>query len=458
MNAAVALNRFGLGARPDESAPTDPKRWLLNQIEGPVPKLASSVALPTTATIVRDFLNRRQEMRSAKDNSKAAARKEMRQDLRDIYLQSVDARAINALVTPAPFVERLVHFWANHFAVSADKVAVIPLAGAFEAEAIRPHVLGRFEDLLLAVERHAAMQVYLDQARSIGPNSTFAKRVESRRPERKPGLNENLAREIMELHTIGVRGGYTQGDVTEFARALTGWSVGGMGRNARGSDVAPGGFVFRPALHEPGARTIMGKTYRQKDDAQALAILHDLSTAKATADHIALKLARHFVADEPPPGLVQKLSSAFSRSGGDLRSVYRTLIVAPESWVPQPMKFKTPWEWLISALRGLGLRELGRMKVAPVMNQLGQPVWGPGSPAGFDDVAARWAAPDALMRRVEFADRLAARIGDRIDARRLAGQILPAAVSEKTQRAIARAENSPSGLALLLVSPEFQRR
>jgi uncharacterized protein (DUF1800 family) len=458
VTTAIALNRFGLGARPDETAPADPKHWLLGQTEGPVPKLASSAALPTTATIVRDFLNRRQEMRSAKDDAKAAARKEMRQDLRDIYLQSVDARAVNALVTPAPFVERLVHFWANHFAVSADKVAVIPLAGAFEAEAIRPHVLGRFKDLLLAVERHVAMQVYLDQARSIGPNSPFAKRVESRRPDKKPGLNENLAREIMELHTVGVRGGYTQADVTEFARALTGWSVGGMGRNARGSDVPPGGFVFRPALHEPGTRTIMSKTYRQKDEAQALAVLHDLATARATADHIALKLARHFVADEPPPALVQKLSTAFSRSGGDLPTVYRALIEAPESWTTQAVKFKTPWEWFVSALRGVGLRELGRMKVAPVMNQLGQPVWRPGSPAGFDDVAARWAAPDALMRRVEFADRLAARIGDRIDARRLSGQILPGAVSEKTERAIARAENSPNGLALLLVSPEFQRR
>lgn len=231
-----------------------------------------------------------------------------------------------------------------------------------------------------------------------------------------------------------------------------------MGRAARGSNVTPGGFVFRPALHEPGTRMIMGKTYRQKDEGQALAVLHDLAKAKATADHIATKLARHFVADEPPPALVQRLSEAFSRNGGDLPAVYRALIEAPESWTPRPVKFKTPWEWLISALRGVGLRDLGRMKVAPVMNQLGQPVWRPGSPAGFDDIAARWAAPDALMRRVEFADRLAARIGDRIDARQLAGKLLPGAVSEKTRRAVARAENSPSALALLLVSPEFQRR
>jgi uncharacterized protein (DUF1800 family) len=456
--AAVAFNRFGLGARPDETAPADPKRWLLGQLEGPAPKLAASTTLPTTATIVRDFLGRRQQMRSARDEAKAAARKEMRQESRDIYLQAVNARTASTLVTRAPFVERLVHFWANHFAVSADKVAVIPLAGAFEAEAIRPHVLGRFEDLLLAVERHVAMQVYLDQAQSIGPNSPFAARVASRRPDKKPGLNENLAREIMELHTLGVRTGYTQADVTEFARALTGWSVGGMGRAARGSNVTPGGFVFRPALHEPGTRMIMGKTYRQKDEGQALAVLHDLAKAKATADHIATKLARHFVADEPPPALVQRLSEAFSRNGGDLPAVYRALIEAPESWTPRPVKFKTPWEWLISALRGVGLRDLGRMKVAPVMNQLGQPVWRPGSPAGFDDIAARWAAPDALMRRVEFADRLAARIGDRIDARQLAGKLLPGAVSEKTRRAVARAENSPSALALLLVSPEFQRR
>jgi uncharacterized protein (DUF1800 family) len=458
VTAAIALNRFGLGARPDEAAPADPKRWLLRQIEGFAPRSSTTTVLPATAEIVRDFLGRRQEMRSARDDAKAAARKQMRKESRDLYLRAVNARAASALVTPQPFVERLVHFWANHFAVSADKVAVVPLAGAFEAEAVRPHVLGRFEDLLLAAERHVAMQVYLDQAQSIGPNSPFAARVASRRPDKKPGLNENLAREIMELHTLGVRTGYTQADVTEFARALTGWSVGGMGRAARGSNVTPGGFVFRPALHEPGTRMIMGKTYRQKDEGQALAVLHDLAKAKATADHIATKLARHFVADEPPPALVQRLSEAFSRNGGDLPAVYRALIEAPESWTPRPVKFKTPWEWLISALRGVGLRDLGRMKVAPVMNQLGQPVWRPGSPAGFDDIAARWAAPDALMRRVEFADRLAARIGDRIDARQLAGKLLPGAVSEKTRRAVARAENSPSALALLLVSPEFQRR
>ncbi|MBW8754388.1 MAG: DUF1800 domain-containing protein, partial [Sphingomonadales bacterium] len=362
------------------------------------------------------------------------------------------------LASDAPFVERMVHFWANHFAISADKLVVIPFAGAFEAEAIRPHVLGRFEDLLLAVERHVAMQLYLDQAQSIGPNSMLAGIAAQRNPQRKAGLNENLAREIMELHTLGVRTGYSQADVTEFARALTGWSTGGLGRAAQRFGGEPGTFVFRPAMHEPGTRVVMGKRYDQPGEAQGRAILHDLAAAPATADQIATKLARHFVSDTPPPALIERLSAAFRDSGGDLPTLYRALIEAPEAWAPEPAKFKTPWEWLVSSLRGIGMREIGDMQVAPVMQQLGQPVWRPGSPAGFDDIAASWAAPDALVRRVEVAQRVALRVGDRLDARAIAPRLLPGVLSGETGQAIARAESPPTGLALLLVSPEFQRR
>jgi uncharacterized protein (DUF1800 family) len=457
MTAAIAFNRFGLGARPDEPAAADPRKWLLGQFARYQAKPVPWAALPTASAIAADYLVDRRKMRSAADADKAVERKLLGQESRETYRMAVNARAASALASDTPFVERLVHFWSNHFAISADKLLVLPFAGAFEAEAIRPHVLGRFEDLLLAVERHAAMQLYLDQAQSIGPNSALAGLAAQRNPQRKAGLNENLAREIMELHTLGVRTGYTQADVTEFARALTGWSTGGLGRGQRfGGE--PGSFVFRPGMHEPGTRTVMGKTYAQPGEGQAGAILHDLAIAPATADHIATKLARHFVSDSPPPGLVRRLSAAFNASGGDLPTIYRALIEAPDAWAPQPAKFKTPWEWLISATRGIGMRELGDMQVAPVMQQLGQPVWRPGSPAGFDDIAASWAAPDALIRRVEVAQRIAMRVGDRLDPRQLAPRLLHDALSGDTGQAIARAESFPTGLALLLVSPEFQRR
>jgi uncharacterized protein (DUF1800 family) len=359
-----------------------------------------------------------------------------------------------------------VHFWANHFAISIDKLPVLALGGAFELEAIRPHVLGRFEDMMLAAERHPAMLLYLDQANSIGPGSVAARRVAQRPDARQRGLNENLAREVMELHTLGVRSGYTQADVTEFARALTGWGVAGRGgpRAAamRVTDQAPAqaqtGFEYHPALHEPGARVVLGRTYEDSGERQAGAILHDLATAPATARHIAFKLARHLVADDPPPALVQRLAAAFERSGGDLPAVYRVLVESPEAWASAPAKFKTPWEWAVSSLRALGRREMPAMQVAALMNQLGQPTWRPGSPAGYDDVAATWAAPDALLRRVEVAQRIASQAGDRVDARALAPQLLPGAVSAETTAALARAESPGSALALLLVSPEFMRR
>jgi uncharacterized protein (DUF1800 family) len=333
-------------------------------------------------------------------------------------------------------------------------------------------VFGRFESMLLAVERHPAMLLYLDQARSVGPESVAARRAAAADPERRRGLNENLAREILELHTTGVRSGYGQADVTELARALTGWTVAvapdagaagtGMAREvvvAAGSEaVAPGRFVFRPALHEPGPRVVLGERYELTGEAQAAAILRRLAVLPATARHLAHKLARHFAGDAPAPALVDRLAAAFVQSGGDLPSVYRVLIESPEAWEPARAKFKTPWEWTLSALRGLGWREVGADDVAGVLAQLGQPTWRPGSPAGYDDVAASWAAPDALMRRVELAQRFAARAGAMVDARALGPQLLPGGLSASTATAIARADSPATALALLLASPEFMRR
>ncbi|MDR3098668.1 MAG: DUF1800 domain-containing protein, partial [Paraburkholderia sp.] len=387
--------------------------------------------------------------------ARQATNRAIRREGVEIYRSAVNARLGSALDTETPFVEHLVHFWSNHFAVSVDKPALAGLAGAFEMEAIRPHVLGRFEDMLVAVEQHAAMQIFLDQVRSVGPDSRAAQRADQRDPAHKRGLNENLGREIMELHTLGVRTGYTQADVTEFARALTGWSVAG----ARGpGSAAPGAFVFRPALHEPGVRTVMGRSYGEAGENQALAILHDLVRAPATSRHIAFQLARHFVADNPPPALTERLAQAFEQSGGDLPTVYRALVESPQAWGNADAKFKTPWEWTVSSLRALGWRERGDLNAAPLLTQLGQPVWRPGSPAGYDDIAASWAAPDALVRRVEVAQRFAARAGDRLDPRTLGPIVLPGTLSTATATAVSHAESVPTAIALLLVSPDFLRR
>jgi len=453
--AAIALNRFGLGVRDDESPPADPRAWLLAQFDRYDPKPAAWAQLRDVPALVQSLAAARQQAASGADErARLAARQAVRSEVRDAYRDAVDARVQSALTTATPFVERLVHFWSNHFAISTEKPQVAALAGAFEAEAIRPHVLGRFEDMLLAVERHPAMQVFLDQVRSVGPDSMAAMRADARDPQHKRGLNENLAREIMELHTLGVRTGYTQDDVTEFARALTGWSIVGP----KGGGGVPGSFVYRPGLHEPGERTIRGRRYAEQGEAQALAVLHDLADAPATARHVATKLARHFAGDDPSPALVARLDRAFQASNGDLPSVYRALVASQEAWSSAPVKFKTPWDWVLSTLRGLGTRELDGVKAAPLLTQLGQPVWRPGSPAGYDDIAASWAAPDALVRRVELAQRIAARAGDRIDARMLGPRLSAGTLSPATALALSRAESAQTALALLLVSPDFQRR
>jgi len=510
-DASIALNRFGLGTRPDDSIPDNPKAWLKHQIEAFDPKPAAIAAVPSRAKVageLADFYDRQRQLRQmglGRRQQRAVAAPEMTaagapqnmamgaaatvppgtpepgakpdvddplkdarrlvgRQVRDDYAAAVGARANAALTSNAPFADRLTHFWANHFAVSADKLQVIGLSGLLEFEAIRPNLTRTFGDMLNAVERHPAMLLYLDQAVSVGPNST-AGQFAARRPRpngQKLGLNENLAREIMELHTLGVRSGYTQADVTEFARALTGWSVAGIGRGpgARmaGTDGTPGDFVFAERLHEPGERTIIGRTYREDGEKQAQAVLDTLATSPATARHVATKLARHFAGDTPPPALVQRLQASFVKTCGDLPSLYRVLIDSPECWVPQPVKFKSPWEWTMSAYRALGMTQVQPLAAVGLLNQLGQPTWKPGSPAGYDDIAASWAGPDALVRRVEASERFATRAGAQIDARALAPKLFPAALSPATEQALARAESPGQALALLLVSPEMLRR
>lgn len=470
--AQIALNRFGLGAKAGEAPPGDGKHWLLDQFSRYDPAPPAIAALPRSPAMVAQLAALRLERRDRKDEKAEAAKMEpeagmgkvnpnpeanLYKPLREAYVQAAGVRMAVAGTSDTPFVERLVAFWSNHFAVSVDKVAVIGLAAPFENEAIRPNVLGKFSELLFAAVRHPAMLLYLDQAQSIGPDSQIAEFAARRGAQRQPGLNENLAREIMELHTLGARSGYSQNDVTEFARAMTGLTVSGLGRLARLAPSAePGKPIFVEQMHQPGARQVMGKRYDQQGERQLLTILSDLASHPATARHIAIKLARHFASDDPLPALVARLETAFLKSGGDLPVVYRALIEAPEVWAASAPKFRPPWDWLVALRRATGV-EFPAQQTAFVLNQLGQPTWRPGSPAGWDDVAASWAAPDALLRRVEFANRFAQRVAT-LDARQLGPTLFPDALSEPTKQAVARADSPAQALSLLFVAPEMLRR
>ncbi|MCU0757742.1 MAG: DUF1800 domain-containing protein [Steroidobacteraceae bacterium] len=351
-----------------------------------------------------------------------------------------------------------MHFWSNHFAVSADKPICLGTAGAFENEAIRPNLDGRFAELLRAVEQHPAMLTYLDNAQSVGPGSRAAQRARGRaRDGRRIGLNENLAREILELHTLGVDGGYTQADVTSFAQVLTGWSIGG-GRGP-GAAGRAGAFQFRDELHEPGTRSILGRRYAEAGLAQGEAVLRDLARHPSTARHVATKLVRHFVADEPPPRDIERIARAFRDSDGHLPTVHAALVRLEAPWAPDaPRKSTTPQDFVFAALRGLALEPPdGRGLVAP-LELLGQRPWSPGSPAGWPDRAVDWDGADALMKRIEWAVALADRVGDAHPALAAGEAMLGPALRAATRRSLQRAASGSQALALLLMSPEFQRR
>lgn len=467
LEGAIAVTRFGLGARAGEigEAVRDPRGWLKAQVrrEGAEPFSTNGEGSTQRLIEFRDY--RRQRAMAEQAGSPPAdgsGRKDdpvmkARQFVRDNTTGDILGRVQLAAQTPAGFRERWALFWANHFTVSAVKLQVAGLVGPFENEAIRPRVFGRFVDLLGAAETHPAMLLYLDQAQSVGPNSRAAQ-FQRRRGTREGGgpargLNENLAREILELHTVGVDGGYTQADVTEFARALTGLSIAGP------RDAGVEGVVFRAQTHEPGARTVMGVRYGDGGKEQASAILADLAARPQTARFVCTKIARHFVADDPPPALVARLERAWLSTDGDLARVAEALIDAPEAWEPFPAKLKTPYEFLVSSYRALGGEPRGIGQVAGVLGGLGQRPFGAPSPKGWPDEAAPWAASDALVKRMQFAQQIAAVAGPRVqDPSALATLTLGARLGQASHIAIARAESRAEAVALLLMTPEFQRR
>ncbi|WP_339028536.1 DUF1800 family protein [Bradyrhizobium symbiodeficiens] len=510
--ALVALNRFGFGARGGASgdlinASSDPRGFVKAELGRPNGVLLEAPGLQSTPQLGRAVFAYQDQVKQARDAAaKAAAPIEaqptaeqkpvLRRNLSlnaaatEIAGQMAEAKpADNAAkpdtmqpnaaappaAKPAPqplnviqktfraealarlqratlatcgFTERLVAFWSNHFCISATKGELARIwAGAFEREAIRPHVLGRFGDMLKAVEQHPAMLFFLDNQQSLGPDSRAGQ-------NRKRGLNENLAREIMELHTLGVGGGYSQEDVTALARIITGWTFAGR----QGQLGTPGSFVFNTNAHQPGAQMLLGKSYEATGLAQGEAALADIARHPSTANFIAAKFVRHFVADEPPPALVARLREIFVKTDGDLKALATALVDSDEAWKAPLTKMRSPYDFLVASGRLLARVPEDPGRYLNGLNLLGQPLWSPSGPNGFADTNAAWAAPEGMKLRLDIAAQIGARLGNNIDPLDLLEFAAADAASIETRRAVERAESRQQALALLLMSPEMQRR
>ncbi len=453
-NAAIAAHRFGLGEASLSALQSDPRGWLLAQI-GPADAPRGDDLLSTRQALEHVKAEADKRRLAKNPPTGTTAEQLLAGHYREVTLADARSRLLTAAATQRPFTERLLLFWANHFTVSLAKGSARGLVGAFERDAIRPHIAGTFEQLLVASTTHPAMLRYLDNQQSAGPHSravAFAARRARQMDEgpRLTGLNENLAREILELHTLGVNGGYAQTDVTSFAAVLTGWRVG-----LKQIDVDQ---RFDPAWHEPGRKTVLGKSYPEGADALR-DVLHDLARHPSTAKFLATKLARHFVADDPPAALVDRLAASYLRSDGQLGEVYRELVRSPLAWNPVPVKLKTPEEFVLSSARVLGLNErmFARRDGAGIVG-LGQRIHAAPSPAGWSDRADDWLGPDAVWKRVEWATRVGERMGHTLDARALADASLGPVLSDDSRQQIERAADGAQAVALLLMAPECQRR
>lgn len=466
-----AFNRFGLGARPGERRRiSDPRGWLRQQLAAGAPRLAppDGASPEAIGEAVRGFRG----LAQGRDEERRRAR----QRIVAIGAAEVRAALTARVATERPFVERLVAFWSNHLCVSyGAKVLVAPLAGAYEREAIRPHVLGRFEDLVLASATHPAMLVYLDNFQSVGPASAGARLGGRGNGGQRRGLNENYARELLELHTLGVDGGYSQQDVQELARILTGWTIEGfgaarqaaargrlggrLGRAARRSEAdGPMAFRFVDLLHEPGSKNVLGTRYVEAGVHEGERVIRALCRHANTARFVARKLVAHFVADEPPAAAVERIAGVFRSSGGDLKAVAEALVALPEAWRDDHRKFRTPQDWLIAALRALGATEV-RENAAALLRQLRQPLWSPQAPKGFGDTMQEWADPDSLLNRGELARTLTRLPAFRdVDPRAMAEVIDVPAGNPVHGLLSDRSIPAPERLALALAGPAFQWR
>lgn len=452
----LAAVRFGTGLSPVIAPPSSVAGMLADlggpdaaAADHPIPRFAE--AAPTVATFRDINRARREAAGTARADALRATYEATAEAARALWLDGFGATLARWVTAQGGLRERLVGFWANHFTVRAKNATTTHLVTPYVEEAIRPHVTGRFADLLRAAITHPMMLGYLDQSQSMGPNSQAALR-------RDRGLNENLARELLELHTLGVGGPYTQGDVRELAELLTGL----------GWDIDGGGMVYRPTQAEPGAETVLGTTFPAAADLTTIhAALDALAAHPATAGHIAFKLARHFVADDPPADLVGALAGTFRATGGDLLAVTAALLEHPAAWSPVRAKVRPPFAFLAAALRALDvpvaairltdLREARRRFLIP-LGVMGQPWEAPPGPDGWPDDAAAWVTPQFMAGRIDWAMRVPERLLAALpDPRALAPAAL-GAVPEEVAFAAAAAEDRAVGVGVVLASAAFQRR
>jgi len=449
---AIASSRFGFGPGPQDDPGGDPKAWLKAQLQGPDPGLASGAfaGLPTGEQALEahraDSAAQHALLRANALQPNKTAQGQFHPQAQELYRADATAQLNFATTTPFSFRERLVWFWTNHFAVSTRQNDAAVFAGPMIREAIRPYVTGNFTDMVLAVERHPAMLIYLDNAHSAGPGSSAGIHF-------KQGLNENLGRECMELHTVGLAAGYSQADVTSMANILTGWSVATADK---GGDAT--GFFYHASMHEPGPQTVMGHQFDGGEQA-GIDALTFLSSYHTTYDLLARKLVIHFVADDPPPGAVKHLAGVLHETKGDLGAASAALVDLPQAWVPA-QKLKTPLDYVFSTLRAAPAPAGPKPPdLIGQLNLLGQPVWAPPLPNGWPDQALDWAGSDAIMARIGLAYTYAARFNDAgVDPATLAGNALGPLLHPATQAAMANAGSPREAMTLFLTAPEFQRR
>jgi uncharacterized protein (DUF1800 family) len=400
-----ALNRLAYGARPGDVERVRQMgltRWMDDQLH---PDRVANAALDTrlarfstlnldAVTIARDyFLPARQARRARQRDGGPAVMTSVVQRNRQIFQELSEAKVIRAVYSERQLEEVLVDFWFNHFNVFARKGQTGIYVGEYEREAIRPHILGKFRELLGATAKSPAMLFYLDNAQSVAPNERM---MAMNRP-RPRGLNENYARELLELHTLGVDGGYTQQDIVNVARAFTGWTIGRP-------DTA--GFRFAPNLHDREAKTVLGHTIKAGGGmSDGERVLDLLAQHPSTARHIAFKLAQRFVSDVPPPALVERAAKTFQATGGDLREVVRTIITSAEFFDPavRLVKVKTPFEFVVSALRAAEANIRNGQMVVRSLADMGMPLYLCQPPTGYDDTADAWVSSGALVTRINFA-------------------------------------------------------
>lgn len=529
---AIAVHRFGLGPKPGELdmvASARPKAWLLDQLEGARPEPQQFAGFMTSNELWDNFIYRYTRYIPIKGEQAAAEKAgdkkrydQLAEDYNRIlygwvtwvkegYILECGARTNFALTTDEPFRERLVHFWSNHLVVPNGKQQSSVLLGSYEREVIRPRVTGKFADMLMASIKHQVMLAFLDNNVSVGPNSAFGKASGN-------GLNENLAREILELHTLGVEGGYSRDDVIELAKGITGWSMWPLGLDpdrqrilAADPTLTRGSFYFYEDWHEPGPRTLLGKTYSQTGIAQGEAMLNDLARHPNTAKFLATKLARHFVADDPPADLVKRLADVYLQSDTDLGEMTRALVEAKEPWQTFGSKMKQPIDYVYSVMRTLGMtladndippqtryvyetdpekeglwvwfysdsfgliedrkavldsikskKQTAGFETLNMMRDLaamGQPLQIAPGPQGWYDRWSDWNGADSLMKRIERSLMLASKEAGRVtDPRQFVTASLGNAASTELVTAVSRAATPEQGLGLVLASPEFQRR